>query len=128
MAKLTMVFGVILIALGLGVFLATGSHAPTALIPAYFGVVLGVLGFLSGTDDAKKRMLYMHIAVTVGLVGFLFPGYRALMDGLKLAKGETLARPLAFEDQAAMAVLMLIYVLLCVRSFIAARKGRVAAA
>ena len=124
MAKITIAFGLILIVLGVAVFLATGSHAPTALIPAFFGVVLGIIGLLANTNDKKKRMLFMHIAVTVGLVGFLFPGFRALMDGLKLAKGETLLRPVAFEETAAMAVLMLIFVLLSVRSFIAARRAR----
>ncbi len=128
MAKMTVAFGLILIALGVAVFIATGSHAPTALIPAFFGVLLGILGQLANTDDAKKRMLIMHIAVTVGLIGFLFPGFRAGLDVLKLAKGETLLRPVAFQETAAMAVLMLVYVVLCVRSFIAARKARTSAA
>ena len=128
MAKTTVAFGVILIVLGAAFFLATGSHAPTALIPAYFGIVLAFCGLLAGTGDSKKRMLFMHVAVTIGLIGFLFPGFRALGDAVKLARGETLLRPVAFEEEAAMAVLMLIFVLLCVRSFTAARKGRIAAA
>ena len=128
MAKVTVGCGLVLIVLGVVFFVTTGSYAPTSLIPAFFGVALGLCGWLANTEDAKKRMLFMHIAVTIGLLGFLFPGFRALRDGIRLAKGETLLRPAAFEEQAAMAVLMLIYVVLCVRSFIAARKGRIVAA
>jgi hypothetical protein len=40
------------------------------------------------------------------------------------AHGAPLAHPVAVEDQAAMAVICLVFVGLCVRSFIAARRGR----
>lgn len=124
MAKMTIGFGLVLIVLGVAVFIGTGSHAPTALIPAFFGVALGILGLLADTEDAKKRMTIMHIAVTIGLLGFLFPGIRAGMAVVKASGGGTLLRPVAVEEEAAMAVIMLVYVLLCVRSFIAARKAR----
>ena len=42
MAKFTLVTALVLIVLGVAFFVATGSHAPTALIPAYFGIVLGI--------------------------------------------------------------------------------------
>jgi hypothetical protein len=44
------------------------------------------------------------------------------------ALGTPLEHPIAVEDQAAMAVICLVYVLLCVRSFIAARRTRINAA
>lgn len=123
MAKMTVGFGLVLIVLGVAVFIGTGSHAPTALIPAFFGVALGILGLLADTENAKKRMTVMHIAVTIGLLGFLFPGVRAGMAVVR-ASGGALLRPVAVEEEAAMAAIMLVYVLLCVRSFIAARKAR----
>ena len=69
-----LVFGssVLLIVLGAGVYLGV-AHAPTALIPAYFGLAILLCGALANTEDAKRRALWMHIAVTLGLVGFLFP-------------------------------------------------------
>jgi hypothetical protein len=124
MAKLTVLFALALILLGVAVFVATGSHAPTALIPAYFGVVLGVLGLLARTEDSKRRMLWMHIAVTVGLLGFVFPGGRAAGDLVKLMHGQAVLRPVAMQEELAMAAICLVYVLLCVRSFIAARRAR----
>jgi hypothetical protein len=123
-AKLTMIFAVVLIVLGVAVFFATGSHAPTALIPAYFGVLLGGLGLLANTDNSKRRMLFMHIAVTVGLIGFVFPGARAAGDLLTKMRGGTVLRPIAMEEELAMAAICLVFVLLCVRSFITARRAR----
>jgi hypothetical protein len=126
MAKLTIGFGLVLIALGAWGFIATGSAHPTALIPTWFGLALAVAGALANTEDAKRRMIWMHVAVTVGLLGFLGSAIRAITEIVK-AHGEPLAHPVAVEDQAAMAAISLVYVGLCVRSFIAARRARVAA-
>jgi len=71
MAKLTMAFGVLLILVGIGGFVLTGSAHPTALIPSAIGAILVLSGVLAHTEDAKRRMLWMHIAVTVGLLGAL---------------------------------------------------------
>jgi hypothetical protein len=123
MAKFTLVTALVLIILGFAFFVATGSHAPTALIPAYFGIVLGILGFLANTDDSKRRMILMHIAVTVGLLGVIFPGYRAA-SAFIASNYSTMVRPLAVKEELAMAIICLIFVLMCVRSFIAARRAR----
>jgi hypothetical protein len=124
MAKLTIVFGIVLIVLGVAVFVATGSHAPTALIPAYFGILLAILGLLANTPDSRRRMLFMHIAVTLGLIGFIFPGWRAAGDLIGQAHGHAILRPVAMQEELAMAAICLVFVLLCVRSFIAARRQR----
>ena len=123
MAKVTIVFGVALIALGIGFFVATGSAAPTSLIPAYFGAVLAICGLLANSPEPGRRMLWMHIAVTIGLVGFIFPAARTIMAFAK-AHGGPVSRPIAVAEQGTMAVVCLIFVLLCVRSFIAARRAR----
>ncbi len=127
MAKLTLVVALILIVLGVAVFIATGSHAPTALIPAYFGILLGIFGLLANTPNSKRRMLFMHIAVTIGLVGFIFPGWRGLHDLITQIHGQIVLHPAAMKEELAMAVICLVYVLLCVRSFISARRERVSA-
>jgi hypothetical protein len=48
-----------------------------------------------------------------------------LIQVVQLFKGKLFPYPAAVEEKAAMSGLMLIYVLLCVRSFIAARRSRV---
>ncbi len=127
MAKLTIGFGLVLIVLGRWGFVATGSAHPTALIPVWFGLALALFGALATTEDAKRRMLWMHFAVTVGLLGFLGSFSRAIDEYIQ-AHGMPLAHPVAVEDQAAMAAVCAVYVGLCVRSFIAARRsGKLAA-
>jgi uncharacterized membrane protein len=123
MAKTTICFGVVLVLLGILGFVSTGSHAPTALIPALVGLILVVLGFLALTDDTKKRALYMHIAVTVGLLGFLGT-VKSMYDYVQLRRGIQYPHPFAVEEKAAMAALLLFFVLLCLRSFITARRAR----
>lgn len=124
MAKFTVVTALVLIVLGVAFFIATGSHAPTALIPAYFGIVLGIFGLFAKTEDSKHRMIFMHIAVTIGLIGIIFPGWRAASAFLASTHGAAMVRPLAVKEEFAMAAICLVFVLMCVRSFIAARRTR----
>ena len=74
MGKLTMFFGVLLVALGVTAYYLTDSMHPTAPAPAVLGMVLVLCGVLANTENAKRRMLWMHVAVTVGLLGFLASG------------------------------------------------------
>ena len=123
MARLTILFGIILILLGVLTYMGTGSQYPTSLIPAVFGVLLAILGAFSRTTDLKKRGLYMHIAVTVGLLGFLGTA-KSIFDYIRMKQGVQFKLPLAVDEKAAMALLLLFYVLLCVQSFITARRTR----
>ena len=125
MAKLTIGFGVLLGLIGAGYFVATGSAHPTALIPLWFGCALIICGVLAATENARRRMLWMHIAVTIALFGFLFPGFMAIKEWVAAGSGP-LTHPLAAQEQAVMSVVCLILTLLCVRSFIAARRSRTA--
>ncbi len=124
MAKVTVLFGVLLIILGVVSFIGTGSKFPTSLIPVAFGILLTTFGGMAETPVSKRRMLFMHIAVTVGLLGFLATA-TSLVQVVQLFKGKLFPYPAAIEEKAAMSALMLIYVLLCVRSFITARRSRV---
>jgi|SRR5580700_7152309 hypothetical protein len=122
MAKVTIAFAVLLIALGLAGFLGTGSQHHTALIPTWFGLALGFFGFLAISPDEARRKLFMHVNVTIGLLGFLGAGGRAAFS---FANSSSTGKPMdmiAVGSQLAMAGLLGLYVLLCVRSFIAARR------
>ena len=124
MAKITVLFGVLLILLGVASYLLTGHKFPTSLIPVAFGILLAIFGGMAETPETRRRMLFMHIAVTVGLLGFLATA-PAIVSAVQLFKGKLFPYPAAIEEKAAMSLLLLIYVVLCVRSFIAARRSRV---
>jgi hypothetical protein len=109
--------GLALIALGIGGFVATGSTAKTALIPAYFGAALALLGLL-GRNPARRKLV-MHIAVVVALLGFA----GSVSGPVRLLAG-TAPRPAAAVAQTIMAALTALFVALAVRSFIAARRER----
>ena len=125
MAKLTIAFGTLLTLLAIISFVYTGSTHPTALIPAIFGFAFALFGVMANTENPKKRMLWMHISVTVALLLFL-GSIPADIDTIRLSRGVAFPHPAAVLEKAAMSLLSLIYVLFCVRSFIAARRARLA--
>ena len=124
MPTLTVITGILLIALGVISYIGTGSEHPTALIPTWFGIAIAVVGFLAKAPGRRK--LFMHIAVTLGLLGFLGT-ITGLIAAIKMAAGETLAptAATAAEAKAVMCFITGIYVALCINSFIKARRSRV---
>ncbi len=117
MSNVSMFFGVVLMALGGGLYFASETRAITALIPAFFGVAFVVLGAIARNDAARKHA--MHVAAMLGLIGCVFPAYRvvsAVVAGTELG--------LAHYGQIAMAALCAVFVALCVKSFIDSRKER----
>lgn len=116
MASTTILFGTLLTLIGLAGYFLTGTSSFTALIPAIFGLLLIVLGFVARNEAARKHA--MHAAAAVGTVGFI----GALMSLLRTPTGVRSA--LALGSQVAMLVLTGIFVALCVKSFIDARRAR----
>ena len=122
MAKITVVFAVLLIALGLIGYFGTGAQHATALIPTWFGAALGMCGLLAMSPDEGRRKLFMHISVTLGLVGFLGVGIESIRGYVALVRRQS--DTIALASKLTMTGLLLVYVILCVRSFIAARRAR----
>ena len=123
MAKVTLVFAVLLIALGLAGYFGTGAQHVTALIPAWFGVALGVGGLLAISPSESRRKLFMHINVTIGLVGFIGGAIEAIRGYVHAKSAGLQPDEIALASKLTMSGLLLIYVILCVRSFIAARRS-----
>ncbi len=120
MAKITIGLGLVLIALGLGSYFGTGRASVTALIPAFFGLPLLLLGLVALNEHMRKTAI--QIAVVIGLLGFVGTVGGLMKLGVLLTGGQ-LDRPAAVTVQAAMAVVCFVFVLLCVRSFIRARRA-----
>ena len=113
MPKWTLLFAALLIILGVGAFLWSGSR--TALLPAYPGFVLGILGGLALAFVSGRRHL-MHVAAVVALLGALAP---AAALGIRAAQ----MSPLALTVNIGMLLLCGGLLVLMVRSFVAARRA-----
>lgn len=120
MPTLAIVFGIVLNAMGFAAYVASGAY--TSLIPSGFGTLIFLSGLISVFVPQIRKHL-MHVAALVGLLGTLgglgmgLPKLGALLSG-------TAARPLASGMQIAMGVVCLIFLVLCVKSFIDARRAR----
>ena len=93
-----------------------GKASITALIPALFGLVIALLGAFAKSNENLRKHL-MHVAVLVGLIGFIIPAFRLL------SKLGDLTLSAAVVSQAAMALICLIFVILCIQSFVNARRS-----
>lgn len=119
MSGLSIAIGMLLILVGVAGYvygMTTGTASPTALIPAAFGLLLAVLGAVAAVKDSLRKHV-MHVAVLIALIGFIVPLVR-LVPRL----GE-LTLSAAVASQMITSVLCLIFVVLAVRSFIAARRA-----
>jgi hypothetical protein len=85
-------------------------------------VIFGVIA-----RDARRLKLAMHLAALVALLGFA-GGARGISGAVALLGGGEVERPVAAVVQSTMAVLCAAFLLLAIRSFIAARRERAAAA
>ena len=121
MPGLSVGFGISLLALGIGVYVASGRSSLTALIPAAFGVVLVVLGLVAKRPAATKHA--MHAAAVVALLGFIGSA-DGIVGLVQMIGGGTVERPLAVAGKAVMAVDLAIFLWLCVKSFRQARLAR----
>jgi hypothetical protein len=129
MPSTAITFGILLILLGLGGFGYAFATLPpatpvarilTALIPAVLGLLLVVLGVLSKQKEHLRKHL-MHGAVLIGLLGFL--GTISSVFKLPALFDGTSDRPLAVAVQFITTIICLVFVILCVKSFIDARRS-----
>jgi len=116
-----MVSGIMLVLIGVIGYvygLIVNNASFTALIPASFGLVLFILGFAASRNEDLRKHL-MHVAVIIGLLGFIIPFVRLV------SKMGELSFSAAFLSQVAMAAVCLAFVVSSIRSFIAARRNRI---
>lgn len=123
MARVAIVCGAVLVLLGLGGYFGTGTRSVTALIPAFFGLPLAILGLIGRAEQRRRHAL--HAATVLALLGLLGT-VRGLPQFGQLITGGEVARPAATIAQAVMAVVCLVFLVLAVRSFVEARRNRAA--
>ena len=118
MPSTAIIFGALLILTGIVGYvhgMMNDNASLTALIPAAFGLVLALLGLAAQSMENLRKHL-MHAAVMLALIGFIVPAVRLVtkFNGMSAAA----------ISQLVMAVLCLVFVVLSVRTFIAARGAR----
>ena len=111
---LTTLYGLFMVIWGISISLISGSSSITSMIPAFIGVPLALIGFISMIKPTFRKAL-MHIAVVIGIIAFL--------GGLDFFRG-------MFNNYyAGLSKLMLlitgfVYVYFCVQSFIFVRRQK----
>ncbi|GGE71362.1 hypothetical protein [Nesterenkonia cremea] len=121
MPKLTLGVGGLLIAVGVIGYLVSminDTQHFTALIPSFLGVLLLISGFIA----LKNTKLGVHLGLALALLGALAMGMP--LSGLgDLFAGEA-ERPAAVISALVTVIVLVVYIALGVRSFIAARRWK----
>lgn len=119
----TIFTGALLIAIGCYGYFGSESRSLTAFIPAGFGLVIGICGAIASQEHLRKHA--MHGAAAVGLLGLIGGAVMGIRGLLKEPEADAPAQdgiPFATQMQLWMALVCLVFVGLCVMSFIQARK------
>ena len=111
---LTALYGLFMVIWGFSISFISGSSPITSMIPAFIGVPLAFIGFISMIKPTFRKAL-MHIAVVIGIIAFL--------GGLDFFRG------MFTNYYAGLSKLMLlitgfVYVYFCVQSFIFVRRQK----
>jgi len=116
MTSVAIVCGTLLIIIGIVGYsygLVFQNASITALIPAIFGIILTLLGFISRKKENLRKHL-MHLAVLIAFIGFIVPVSRIVSKGLTLTFTALML--------ISMALVCLVFVVLGIKSFIDARR------
>lgn len=90
------------------------SRSFTAFIPAAFGLLIALCGAIAIKESLRKHA--MHAAALVGLLG--------LLGGFGMGLRKVFSEPgLAAYSQVFLGVVCLVFLIVCIRSFIAARRA-----
>ena len=119
MENIAMIYGIFLIVWGIGVTMLSDSQSITSLIPAIFGIPIIISSFFAKKFPNKKKLL-MHIVVLIGLIIFL--GGLDLIRGLM--QGSIFTNIWASSSKFMMMISGLLFIALCIKSFIFNRKNK----
>jgi hypothetical protein len=122
MPLFTIIVGVVLDALGIAGFVASGAY--TALIPSVFGTIILICGLLAFLRPGWRRHS-LHVAAAVSALGFIAIFARSGKEFPALLTGaETAAPTMALAMQLVFALICLLYFAVCFRSFLQARMAK----
>jgi len=111
MPKTAVIVGILLTVQGVGFYVGTAFASVTALIPAFVGLPILIVGLVALKESARKHA--MHAAAGLALLGFLAAAGRLISAGPS-------------TSAAGISVLILaaitgVFLALCIKSFADAR-------
>ena len=111
---LTTLYGLFMVIWGVSISLISGSSSITSMVPAFIGVPLAFIGFISMIKPTFRKAL-MHIAVVIGIIAFLggLDFFRGMFDNYYAGLSKLMLLVTGF-----------IYVYFCVQSFIFVRRQK----
>ena len=111
---LTTLYGLFMVIWGISISLISGSSSVTSMIPAFIGVPLVFIGFISMIKPTFRKAL-MHIAVVIGIIAFLggLDFFRSMFDNYYAGLSKLMLLITGF-----------VYVYFCVQSFIFVRRQK----
>ena len=119
-AKVSVIYGVILVVFAVLISLISGSESLTSYIPAMLGLPILILGLMAVWAPSKQKLV-MHINVVIGLLIFL-AGLSVIHS---LVSGANLSTNLwANFSKLFMSLTGALYLTICVKSFIFIRRKR----
>ncbi|RQG89003.1 hypothetical protein EA462_11495 [Natrarchaeobius halalkaliphilus] len=97
--------GIVLVLLGIGAYVGTGFASVTALIPAFFGVLIALFGVAGGRLDRERLATYGIVALSIlGIVG----SAQSVPDAIALLTGDSVDSVVATASQAVMILVCLV--------------------
>ena len=111
---LTTLYGLFMVIWGISISLISGSSSITSMIPAFIGVPLAFIGFISMIKPTFRKAL-MHIAVVIGIIAFL--------GGLDFFRG-MFTNYYAGLSKLMFLITGFVYVYFCIQSFIFVRRKK----
>ena len=119
-ARVSVIYGAILVVFAVLISLISGSESLTSYIPAMLGLPILVLGLMAVWAPSKQKLV-MHINVVIGLLIFL-AGLSVIPS---LVSGVNLSTSLwANVSKLFMSLTGALYLTICVKSFIFIRRKR----
>ncbi len=121
MKKNAVYLGIGLTILGILSYVVSKGESITALIPAFFGLPIIVLGLISWSEKMYRHI--MHLILLITLLGFLGSAM-GIPKFFSFLLGEEIIRPGAAIAQTIMALACGWYLILGIKSFREARQNR----
>lgn len=115
MPRTTLTLGGLLIAVGIISYAAAAFTSWTALIPAFLGLLIAICGLIA----LKNNKIALPIALVISILGVLGTSMNVLKIGA-LTSGQA-ERPLAIVASTVTFVLLIVYIVIGIRSFLTAR-------